>query len=172
MAYKGPLQDSVIFDTAKDVGLDVGRLRKDLTAPEITDEIIRELQSRRSLRIFQTPGFIVGNHILTGPSADIDFPKAWPRRAPSRMGRTVIGGAFADHGIQSSTTHVRSGIAFVLQPGDILDKIYSRRFFLSWDLLRRLRQIRILTSAPNRDPGAHDRNATGRNRQTAFPPNR
>jgi hypothetical protein len=30
----------------------------------------------RSLRIFQTPGFIVHNHILTGPSADIGFPKA------------------------------------------------------------------------------------------------
>ena len=25
----------------------------------------------RSLRIFQTPGFIVRNHIQTGPSADI-----------------------------------------------------------------------------------------------------
>jgi protein-disulfide isomerase len=76
MAYKGPLQDSVIFDTAKDVGLDVGRLRKDMTAPEITDEIIANFNLARSLRIFQTPGFIVGNHILTGPSADIDFPKA------------------------------------------------------------------------------------------------
>jgi protein-disulfide isomerase len=76
MAYKGPLQDSVIFDTAKDVGLDVGRLRKDMTAPEITDEIIANFNLARSLRMFQTPGFIVGNHILTGPSADIDFPKA------------------------------------------------------------------------------------------------
>ena len=76
MAYKGPLQDSVIFDTAKDVGLDVGRLRKDMTAPEITDEIIANFNLARSLRIFQTPGFIVGNHILTGPSADMDFPKA------------------------------------------------------------------------------------------------
>jgi protein-disulfide isomerase len=76
MAYKGPLQDSVIFDSAKDVGLDVGRLRKDMTAPEITDEIIANFNLARSLRIFQTPGFIVGNHILTGPSADIDFPKA------------------------------------------------------------------------------------------------
>ena len=76
MAYKGPLQDSVIFDTAKDVGLDVGRLRKDMTAPEITDEIIANFNLARSLRIFQTPGFIVGNHILTGPSADIDFPTA------------------------------------------------------------------------------------------------
>jgi protein-disulfide isomerase len=76
MAYKGPLQDSVIFDTAKDVGLDVGRLRKDMTAPEITDEIIANFNLARSLRIFQTPGFVVGNHILTGPSADIDFQKA------------------------------------------------------------------------------------------------
>jgi protein-disulfide isomerase len=76
MAYKGPLQDSVIFDTAKDVGLDVGRLRKDMTAPEITDEIIANFNLARSLHMFQTPGFIVGNHILTGPSADIDFPKA------------------------------------------------------------------------------------------------
>ena len=31
----------------------------------------------RSLRIFQTPEFIVRDHILTGPSADIDFPKAF-----------------------------------------------------------------------------------------------
>jgi protein-disulfide isomerase len=76
MAYKGPLQDSAIFDSAKNVGLDVGRLRKDMTAPEITDEIIANFNLARSLRIFQTPGFIVGNHILTGPSADIDFPKA------------------------------------------------------------------------------------------------
>ena len=30
----------------------------------------------RSLRIFQTSGFIVRDHILTGPSADIDFPTA------------------------------------------------------------------------------------------------
>jgi protein-disulfide isomerase len=76
MNYKGRLESSVIFDTAKSAGLDVARLRKDMAAPEITDEIIANFNLARSLRIFQTPGFIVGNHILTGPSADIDFPKA------------------------------------------------------------------------------------------------
>lgn len=75
MNYKGPLSADVIFDTAKDVGLDVARLRKDMAAPEITDEIIANFNLARSLRIFQTPAFIVGNHILTGPSAEIDFPK-------------------------------------------------------------------------------------------------
>jgi protein-disulfide isomerase len=76
MNYKGPLESSVIFDTAKEVGLDVARLRKDMANTEITDEIIANFNLARSLRIFQTPGFIVGNHILTGPSAEIDFPKA------------------------------------------------------------------------------------------------
>jgi protein-disulfide isomerase len=76
MNYKGPLESSVIFDTAKEIGLDVARLRQDMANPEITDEIIANFNLARSLRIFQTPGFIVGNHILTGASADIDFPKA------------------------------------------------------------------------------------------------
>ena len=76
MNYRGRLDTSVIFDTAKDAGLDVARLRKDMAAPEITDEIIENFNLARSLRIFQTPGFIIGNHILTGPSEDMDFPKA------------------------------------------------------------------------------------------------
>ena len=76
MNYKGPLDTSVIFDTAKSVGLDATRLRKDMAAPEIDEAIIANFNLARSLRIFQTPGFIVGNHILTGPSADMDFPKA------------------------------------------------------------------------------------------------
>jgi protein-disulfide isomerase len=75
MMFKGRLQSSAIFDIAKDVGLDVGRLRKDMQAPEITDAIIANFNLARSVRIFETPGFIVGAHMLTGPSADIDFPK-------------------------------------------------------------------------------------------------
>ncbi len=76
MNYHGALDTSVIFDTAKSVELDVARLRKDMTAPAIDEAIIANMNLARSLRIFQTPGFIVGNHILTGQSADIDFPKA------------------------------------------------------------------------------------------------
>lgn len=76
MNYRGPLDTSVIFDTARRVGLDVPRLRKDMAAPEIDEAIIANFNLARALRIFQTPGFIVGNHILTGPSADMDFPKA------------------------------------------------------------------------------------------------
>jgi len=76
MNFKGRLTNEVIFDTAKTVGLDVERIRKDMSAPEITDEIIANFNLARGLRIFQTPAFIVGGHMLTGPSAEIDFPKA------------------------------------------------------------------------------------------------
>lgn len=76
MTFKGQLQESTVFDIAKDVGLDVARLKKDMQAPEIADEIIATFNLARGIRVFQTPAFIVGNHLLTGPSAEIDFPKA------------------------------------------------------------------------------------------------
>ena len=75
MNFKGRLTNDVIFETAKDVGLDVARLRKDMDAPEITNEIIANFNLARGLRIFQTPAFIVDGQLLTGESADIDFPK-------------------------------------------------------------------------------------------------
>jgi protein-disulfide isomerase len=74
MAYRGTWQEAVIYDTARRVGLDMPRLRRDMASPAVTNEIITNFNLARALRIFQTPGFIVGNHILTGPSAQIDFP--------------------------------------------------------------------------------------------------
>jgi protein-disulfide isomerase len=74
MGYRGTWQEQVIYDTARSVGLDMPRLRRDMASPAVTNEIIANFNLARSLRIFQTPGFIAGNHILTGPSAQIDFP--------------------------------------------------------------------------------------------------
>jgi protein-disulfide isomerase len=75
MMFKGRLQDDTIFDIAKDAGLDIARLRKDMQAPEITDQILATFNLARAVRIFQTPAFIVDKHLVTGNSADIDFPK-------------------------------------------------------------------------------------------------
>jgi len=44
-----------------------------MAAPEITDEIIANFNPARASS--QTPGFIVGAHMLMEPSAEIDFPK-------------------------------------------------------------------------------------------------
>lgn len=75
MMFKGRIEDSTIFDIAKDVGLDVERLKKDMLAPEIADEIIANFNLARAIRAFQTPVFIIDNHLITEPSAEIDFTK-------------------------------------------------------------------------------------------------
>jgi protein-disulfide isomerase len=85
MSYHGELTDQAIFETAKRVGLDQTRMRKDMQARYINDEIYANLNLARSLRMNTTPGLIIGNHISTAPnSVDIDFRKAV---ADTRAGR-------------------------------------------------------------------------------------
>ena len=76
MNFRGQLQDADVFDMAKAAGLDMTRLRKDMTAPEVSDEIIANFNLARGIRVFQTPAFIVGGHLMDSDSASIDFAKA------------------------------------------------------------------------------------------------
>jgi protein-disulfide isomerase len=76
MSYRGPLTAPVIFDTAKGAGVDLARLRRDMASPQVSDEIIADFNLARALRIFAAPAFIIDGRLMTGPSADIDFPKA------------------------------------------------------------------------------------------------
>ena len=73
MTFKGQLTPDVIFDLANDSGLDVNRLHKDMESSEIAGEIIADFNLARAIRVFETPAFIVNDHLLTGPSAEIDF---------------------------------------------------------------------------------------------------
>jgi len=82
MRREGVLDEAGIFETARAVGLDVNRLRRDMTAPEINDEIINNFNLARGIRVFQTPAYIVGGHLVTGDSADINFAKEVSRRRP------------------------------------------------------------------------------------------
>jgi len=75
MDFRGQLTDETVFGMAKDVGLDVERLRRDMNAPDIAEAILMNFNLARALRIFDTPTFIIGNHLVTEPSAKIDFPK-------------------------------------------------------------------------------------------------
>lgn len=75
MRREGVLDEAGIFETARAVGLDVARLRRDMTAPEIADEIVNNFNLARGIRVFQTPAYIVGGHLVTGDSADINFAK-------------------------------------------------------------------------------------------------
>ena len=76
LGFRGQLTESAIFEVAKDAGLDVERLRKDMDAPAIADAIIGNFNLARALRITTTPTLIIGNRMVTEPSATLDFAKA------------------------------------------------------------------------------------------------
>jgi protein-disulfide isomerase len=73
MRREGVLDEAGIFETARAAGLDEARLRRDMAAA--TDEIIANFNLARGIRVFQTPAYIVGGHLVTGDSADIDFAR-------------------------------------------------------------------------------------------------
>ena len=75
MRREGVLDEAGIMETAKAVGVDVGRARRDMYAPDVTDEIIANFNLARGIRVFQTPAYIVGTHLVTGDSADINFAR-------------------------------------------------------------------------------------------------
>jgi len=75
MRREGLWGEADVMETAKAVGVDVNRARRDMYAPDVTDEIIANFNLARAIRVFQTPAYIVGAHLVTGNSADIDFAR-------------------------------------------------------------------------------------------------
>src|SRR5215469_4288444 len=73
MRREGLLDEAGIVETAHAVGVDVNRARRDMQAPDVTAEIIANFNLARAIRVFQTPAYIVGDHLVTGDSADINF---------------------------------------------------------------------------------------------------
>jgi protein-disulfide isomerase len=76
MGFRGQLSEEAIFDVAKEVGLDVERLRLDMNAPEIADAIIGNFNQARALRVTTTPTFIIANRMIYESSSTLDFAKA------------------------------------------------------------------------------------------------
>jgi protein-disulfide isomerase len=66
MEHKGQLQNDIIFGIAKNVGLDVERLKKDMDAPEIADQLLANMNLARAMKISVVPGYIVDDHVLSG----------------------------------------------------------------------------------------------------------
>jgi protein-disulfide isomerase len=80
MAYRGQLSESVIFTVAARAGLDLGKLKADMNAPEVADQLIANFNLARSLKVSLTPAYIVNTTVLSGVSAktstaQIDFGK-------------------------------------------------------------------------------------------------
>lgn len=75
MRREGALDEAGILETARAVGLDVARARRDMLAADVSDEIIANFNLARGIRAFQTPTYIVGGRILNSDSANINFAR-------------------------------------------------------------------------------------------------
>jgi len=74
MAIKGQITDEVVYRVAGSIGLDVDRLKRDMTDPEIDQALNANKALANALDIHGTPGFIIGDHIVPG-AIDLDALK-------------------------------------------------------------------------------------------------
>lgn len=66
MAYPNNLTDEVVFALARQVGLDVAKLKEDMKAPEVEALIEKTRKLAQELGIDGTPAFIIGDELVAG----------------------------------------------------------------------------------------------------------
>jgi protein-disulfide isomerase len=66
MGYPNNLTDEVIFALARQVGLDVAKLKDDMKSPEVQALIEKTNKLAQDLGINGTPGFVIGDQIIPG----------------------------------------------------------------------------------------------------------
>lgn len=66
MNHKGQLSDAVVDELAQEAGLDLDRLKEDMAAPEVDDQITANMALARALNIGGTPAFVVGDILMPG----------------------------------------------------------------------------------------------------------
>lgn len=71
MEYNGPIQPDTVFKIAKDVGLDIDKLKKDMKEPEVAKIIQDNLQLGTSMGVQGTPAFFVGDEAIPGAPTEL-----------------------------------------------------------------------------------------------------
>ncbi len=73
MTYPGQLTEDTVFQLGNRVGLDEGRLRRDMEAPEIKDSLDRTRALAAALGITGTPAFVIGDQLVPGAASLSDL---------------------------------------------------------------------------------------------------
>ncbi|MFA6021072.1 MAG: DsbA family protein [Rhodospirillales bacterium] len=66
MRHRGAFNEESVMAMAKEVGLDADRLKKDMSAPDITKLLQANMELAETLGIRGTPGFVMGDRIVPG----------------------------------------------------------------------------------------------------------
>jgi protein-disulfide isomerase len=71
MEHNGPVKEDTVFKTAADVGLDVEKLKIDMKAPEVNEQIEKNLQLGTAMGVQGTPAIFVGDEAIPGAPEDL-----------------------------------------------------------------------------------------------------
>jgi protein-disulfide isomerase len=71
LSHEGVITEDVVYEVAGKVGLDVGRLKTDMSDPNIAQRIDKNHKMAEDLKIDGTPSFIIGDALVPG-AVDLD----------------------------------------------------------------------------------------------------
>jgi len=80
MSHKGNLDQDTVLELAKEVGLDVDRLKADMQSPEVEALIKRHYELADKLGVTGTPAFVIGEELVPG-AIDVQTMKAKIKQA-------------------------------------------------------------------------------------------
>ena len=60
------INENILYEIAKELSLDIGKFKKDISSEKIKNNIIKNIKFANSLKIKGTPTFIIGKQILPG----------------------------------------------------------------------------------------------------------
>ncbi|MEP3049001.1 MAG: DsbA family protein [Roseibium sp.] len=66
MSFRGRAEEESVLEIAKEVGLDIEKLRADMQAEEVNNHILLSMQLAEGLNITGTPSFVIGDTVLPG----------------------------------------------------------------------------------------------------------
>ena len=66
MTIKGRVNEEKVFSTAKEIGLDIDKLKIDMNKPEIEEHLVKNREIAKLLNLNGTPSFIIGDIIYPG----------------------------------------------------------------------------------------------------------
>ncbi len=66
MGAKGRIAETTVLRIAKDVGLDIERLRADMQAPAVEEHLATSMQLAQALGFNGTPSFVIGDALVPG----------------------------------------------------------------------------------------------------------
>jgi protein-disulfide isomerase len=66
LSTDGPITPQAVEEVADQLGLDVARLRADMSSPEVTAILVQNQQLANTLGVQSTPSFVIGNELVPG----------------------------------------------------------------------------------------------------------